>query len=268
MFKLVFRVFVLSIFCSCTVSQRGQVKSYSEKGISKYSYFIYGNKDQYSIEQGTGFFLKMGKRVYFATAAHIILSWDFKNNIATYPPIDSFFVRLPKKNFSGFYFYPILVNSIRQKSQKGYAFQYPDMCLIEITNSQDYDLNILSLSSSNYPLKESISDAFIWGFPVNDTVNDRNVYMGLPPSESVGKTVVDYFKKVFWIQHGISDSINYQIKIIKGACKSGMSGSPIFIKTTYSDKLIFGGMAIMGDSVTRNMYAIRPEFVVAEIMKK
>lgn len=268
MCRLGFYHFIMFCFYSCIIAQKVQHEGYTQENVAKYSYFIYGDKDRNSIEQGTGFFLKNRNRLYFATAAHILLSWDFKNNKPTSPPIDTFFLRLPKKNSIGFYFYPISVNIIRERFRKGYAFEYPDLCFIEILNSKEYDINIINFSHSKYPISKNISDVFIWGFPVNDTINDRGCYMTLPSSESVGKTIADYFKKVYWPDHNVYDSINYQIKIIKGPCKNGMSGSPIFLKTSTSRNLVFGGMVIMGDPLTMDIHAIRPEIVISEILRR
>lgn len=260
--------FLLFCFCSCVTAQKVHHEGFSQRNIAKFSYLVYGDKDRNNIEQGTGFFLKNRKHLYFATAAHILLSWDFKNNKSTYPQIDTFFIRLPKKDLTGFYFYPISVKTIRETSQKGYAFEYVDLCLIKIQNAKDYDINVISFSHGKHPLSEKIGGVFIWGFPVNDTINDRDTYMVQPASESRGETIADYFKKLYWPEHNVYDSINYQIKITKGPCKNGMSGAPIFIKNSTSNNLLFGGIAIMGDSLSRHIYAIRPEFVKSEILRK
>lgn len=267
MFKVFGVLISLTTICLSAEAQKEKVLN-NPSNISDFSYFIYGDKNINSIEQGTGFFLTKGSQLYFATSAHLIVSWDFKNNIATYPQIDTFYIRLPRKNSTEFYFFPIGVKNIRESSAKGYAFQYPDVCLVKMPNLKDYKINIINLDKNNYPIKDRISEVFISGYPVNDTVNDRKTYMALPPTVSEGKILTDYFKKVIWTEHGISDSINYQIKIIKGPSKSGMSGSPIFIRTLNSNEMIFGGIVVMGDPITKDIHAIRPEFVLKELQRK
>jgi hypothetical protein len=267
MFKIFWLILLLLTLSPSTVAQKGNALN-SPSNIPAYSYFIYGIKNNNSIEQGTGFFLTKGRQLYFVTSAHLILSWDFKNNISTYPKIDSFFIRLPRKNSTDFYFFPISVKTIRESSVKGYAFQYPDICMIKMPNLEDYQINFISIDRKNYPIKDIISEVYISGYPVNDTINDRKTYMELPPTVSEGKIIADYFKKVFWLENGISDSINYQVKIIKGPCKSGISGSPIFIRTLNSNELIFGGIAVMGDPLTMDIHSVRPEFVLNELKKK
>ena len=258
--KLGLVIFTMLFF----IKTKGQ-PNISTDSLSRYSYFIYGDKNGNTIEQGTGFFLRASNdKLFFVTTAHLITSWNYRKNKRSYSPIKTFYVRLFNKTDTSIYFFPINAYECTKTLNRGYAFQYPDLCFIETGNLADkYFINEIRINEKNYPIKDEIEDIIIFGYPVNKSLKDRNKYMELPPSKSAGELGYDYSKKLYWLKQKKYDSLNYQISIATGECKGGMSGSPVFYEV--NGKVLFGGMCILGDEVNRYLYALRPEYIINEL---
>lgn len=261
-------LFPLFLIIGTPDNKYSQMDSRENDNLSKYSYFVFTIKDENNTEQGTGFFLKKDNRLFFVTTAHFIGSWDSKNNKPYAHIMDSFYLRLYKEGHVEPFFISIDVKEIRKEIKKGYAFEFPDLYIMEFNNSDNYQINYIEIEQNIYPVKPPITSLTIFGFPVIDSVNDINVYVRLPPSKSTGTITANYSKIVTWAEFNKSDYLNYQINIIEGVTKKGISGSPVFMKLPNIDKMVFGGMVILGDEISQLFFALRPEVIIDALNKK
>lgn len=107
----------------------------------------------------------------------------------------------------------------------------------------------------------------IWGYPINDIVEDKDAYLNLPPSQSIGETTEKYGICITWKEQDKPDYFNFKIKTTEGAFGEGLSGAPVFYIIWESKKLIFGGMVILAMVVDKDIFAIRPEVIIGELKK-
>jgi len=230
--------------------------------LRKFSYFIYGYKDKNSIEHGTGFFLQIKRKMVFATARHLITGWDTKNNTSLGDSVNTFYVRLYDKKDGSKYFLPIDVTNAKNTLKNGYAFMYPDLCLFELKGLEKYQINPIGYKKDDYPIKRKIEAGFSFGYPVIDSIDDKNQYLSLGASMTTYEMTSDYFKNILWADLNKPDSLNYIIHGTSGLFTTGISGSPMFLKLQGSGRILFGGMLILGNTVTHDITVLRPEFII------
>ena len=230
--------------------------------LKKFSYFVYGYKDRNLIEQGTGFFLQVKRKMVFATARHLITGWDTINNTSSGDSVNTFYLRVYDKKDSSKYFLPFNVTEARKTLKNGYAFVHPDLCVFELKGLEPYQINAIEYKKDDYPIKRKIETGYSFGYPVIDSIDDKNSYLSLGASMTSYQMLNDYAKNTVWTDLNRQDSLNYIIHGTSGRFATGISGSPMFLKLEGSGRYLFGGMLILGDTATHDITVLRPEFII------
>ncbi|MDP9047885.1 MAG: hypothetical protein M3N14_07095 [Bacteroidota bacterium] len=235
-----------------------------------YSYFIYGNTTVKSIEQGTGFLAKIKSKIYLVTAIHVLNGWEIFKNKYIQPYPDTLYIRVYKKSNNEPDFIPFNITQIKKLNISPNGYETPDIYFYPIDIPKKYKVYTLEKLIDKFSPPKLIDSIFIYGYPVNNEVNDPFEYLRLPVTLGIGLLKSDYKLPLTWEINGKTDYINYQVAINSGI-RPGSSGSPAyFIKNSGSsknDKIIFGGLVFSGDFEAGWAYIIRPEYIKSILSK-
>jgi len=234
--------------------------------LKKYSYFIYGG-DTNSIESGTCFFYREKNKLYLVTAAHTITGYDPIENRTVDNWPTTFYIRLFRSGETNFEFISFDVSAILKSYTKTPFWDAPDLIILNATNLlKNHKIYSIETFIINYPSKIDISHSEIFGFPVNDSVNDFDKYIRLPASKLEAATSYNFYKKIGWESYGNKiDTLNYRIDNLNRLAKGGFSGSPVFLQIAQHPKIIFGGMTVSKTNEDQSVCVLRPQNIIKAI---
>lgn len=228
-----------------------------DTSLMKYSYFIYGNNLDHSIQQGTAFFIRRNKKIYLGTARHLITGYDdvkgaMENN---YP--DTLYVRIYDKDNKP-YFLPINIKSIKETTKQDLFYQSPDLYFYRIIIPQKFKVNTLEKYILNFSMSnQQPENVFACGYPIKRGLDDRKTHMILSPTIAYGRLFTEY-SKTLGVDNTM-DSLDYPIKYNGDDIHQGFSGCPAYF--ILNGNIIFGGVFFMFNSKRNIAYFVRPEVV-------
>ncbi|HMH32244.1 MAG TPA: hypothetical protein VK543_04395 [Puia sp.] len=240
--------------------------------LRKYCYYLVaptypGSK---TVEQGTGFFVRIKKKIFLVTACHVLIGWDpiLYNQKISYP--DTFYVKLYRDHDRYMDFKPLNVLPLKTHIIKFHCYDRGDLYFYEIKIESKYDLH--SLEKMVLPNSPSIvpDEVIIYGYPSNDTTPDWEQYIRKPSVKSSVTFFGDFNNTIKWVNPGQdqtkhTDLINYTISYDNiGQFGKGYSGAPGFFR--HGNKITFGGICFGGDTSNRWGYIIRPKYIREQLI--
>jgi hypothetical protein len=229
--------------------------------LKKYSYFFYGKVTENLWEQGSGFFIRVNKKLYFTSALHSFtgMTIDHKK-IPNYPDTLRIRINSPENKRV---LYKIGISSIK-KNTKDIPFYLRADAYAYSVNIADIPKNVTIYSIENFinPFINcnEVKQAIICGYP-NLHTNDTNITMTAFPVLSRETIFGNYCQKMYYSSFNSYDTINYSISAHVET--DGYSGSPVFV--IYRNKIFFGGLLSSGNAIEKMAVIVRPEYVLDKL---
>ena len=260
------------------LSGKAQPKVFQDS-LAQFSYLLFGstvlNKESNSTKvqgrQGTGFFIKKHKRIYFVTARHAVTNHvidgekrnDFPENYNVYSHYsDPFnFIPVPAEWFPG-------------NSKIKDALNTSDVFTYDVTDHlNSMPISYIDLPGNLKPFKASKSgygEIRFFGFPEKMNRVENGIIQISPPYLFTSKnfSLTQNFLNQIGNEIGI-DSFRYEIQIKDSKVSSGLagfSGSPVFIQTDQTNKWEFLGIAVAINPIRNSIYVVKREIILMQIL--
>ena len=228
---------------------------YDSDSLKKYSYYIVGvsdskdtmDKNSKHVYQGTGVFIAHDTDTYFITARHVLTGLSHKCvRNENYP--DYMTIKLMGED-GEFNKNELRISLIKIKdTSKCPSFTEPDLIKYKIKNPKKYPIYCINkFIPIKLPLKKEAREISIFGFLINK--NYAGTSFKLVSATQMSFTPIYEFYNNFAtdvLEHfGEVDYTHY--KLIANEMPSvesspGISGSPVFIKNTFTQEWIFLGL--------------------------
>jgi len=257
------RALMLSLLVICSISSKSQDVV---KDFQKYTYFIFGWKNNAGKGCASGFFLKKNNKVYFITAGHVITQIDPITNLADPNAPDSMRIRVfNNKNQVEFFTIIRSKMNLPKKGKKPYA--YPDVYKVPITRTDlaNFQINYLNDLYDKYDVRNGTPDKiYIYGFDCSRSTSVASETVTSLFREGTMKGVignVPVYSNI-WGAKNQRDTLNYLANL---NVEQGFSGAPVLFKfidrKTQKVKYTFGGILSAKMPDNSFCFIVRPEYV-------
>lgn len=244
--KLIITISFVFIYSSFSFSQ----PKFNRQSLEKYSYLVYGkittyDPHRYGINNGTGFFLRKGNKLFFITAYHVLHAWDpnsFHSQISEgmhWP--EKMYIRVQRKDNNQRDSIEIDLSKHNKENDQFHGFEKPDICKIEIKNYSQYNI---------FSVEEYIDPKSFYLEPISITSYG---YAGSHRDIKPSNTSLKLYSSLDNALVTNSDTIAFNyIVTFTGKAGPGYSGAPVFFQSIIQDSLksTFGGIVIAGGGIT------------------
>jgi len=244
--------------------------------LQKFSYFIFGIYPGYyngvywhvpRYFNGTGFFLRTGKRIFLVSAKHVLTPWNPVDSTMDDKYPDSIYIRVKSKATQSLALWPINTKYIKAAVKEDIYYKDPDVFVYEVDNKEAQEFEINSLETYMIP---NLSDSDLlnhhgygFGYP-SIPYSYFQSFVSNPPHlfecEIENKILGDLD-----VGNGKYDSFDYQAYLYSGIILPGISGSPVFYRAREGDRWLLGGVLSSGQPKIRKIKFIHPNMIIQQL---